>query len=611
MAFENRNYAFAGALVEELARSGLRHVCVCPGSRSTPVAISFARERRIRKWHHLDERSASFFALGMAQALEEPVAVVCTSGTAGANFYPAVIEARYAAVPLILITADRPPELWEWGAPQTMDQTQLFGPHAKWSVAMPPPEATPELLRYVRMLGSRLYATSLASPAGPVHVNMPFREPLAPEEVPDDLRLATAEAAPESWQGRSDDRPFTQVSPGALSPQPADVDRLAAELRGVERGVVVCGPQRSPAFPPLVAAVASQLGYPVLADPLSQVRAGPHRRDVVVDSYDLFLRHRQLAEALEPQVVLRFGAVPTSKPLTTYLEQHRRARHVLVASEGWSDPSHLSAEVVHADPVLFCEALSQALRRGLDGGGSPKATGTPQEGLGKPSGWLERWLGVGRLAREATDTQLHEMEELFEGKLFAELAPLLPNGAALFAGNSMPVRDMDTFLPSIGTSVRCASNRGVNGIDGVVSSALGFGGAWTGRLVLVLGDLSFCHDMNGLLAARRYGLDATIIVVNNDGGGIFSFLPQAAYPDVFEEYFGTPHGLEFGPAAQLYGLSYTKVTSWQEFRSAVSASLSAGGTAIVEVPGDRRRNVELHKQVSRAVLTRISEGNGS
>ena len=383
------------------------------------------------------------------------------------------------------------------------------------------------------------------------------------------------------------------------------------ELRGVDRGVVVCGPQRSPAFPPLIAAVASQLGYPVLADPLSQVRAGPHRRDVVVDSYDLFLRHRQLAGALEPQVVLRFGVVPTSKPLTTYLEQHRRARHVLVASEGWSDPSHLSAEVVHADPGLFCEGLLQALRRGLDGGGSPKATGTPQEGLGEPSEWLERWLAVGRLAREAADTQLHEMEELFEGKLFAELADLLPDGAALYAGNSMPVRDMDTYFPSRDSGVRCASNRGVNGIDGVVSSALGFGSAWPGRLVLVLGDLSLYHDMNGLLAARRYGLDATIIVVNNDGGGIFSFLPQAGYPETFEEYFGTPHGLEFGPAAQLYGLSYTKVISWEGFRSAVSASLSAGGTAIVEVPGDRRRNVELHKQVSRAVLTRISEDNGS
>ena len=542
---ENRNYAFAGALVEELARSGLRHACICPGSRSTPVAISFARQSQIKKWLHLDERSASFFALGMAQALEMPVAVVCTSGTAAANFFPAVIEARYAAVPLIVITTDRPPELWEWGAPQTMDQTRLFGLHAKWSVAMPPPEATPELLRYVRMLASRVVATSLASPAGPVHVNIPFREPLTPEEVPDDLQLAAAQQAPELWQGRRDHQPFTQVMPGALSLDDDTVERLAAQLQREERGIIVCGPQRSASFPALATAVASRLGFPLLSDPLSQVRAGHHDREPVVDNYDLFLRDPRLADTLSPEVVVRFGAAPTSKPLTTYLERHRQARHLLVAADGWSDPSHLSTDMVQADPGLFCEALLKELRRGLVSTSLKPAMGTPSavgRGPGEPSStaWLQRWLTVCSLAREATDTQLQEMEELFEGKVFSELAALLPDGAAIFAGNSMPVRDMDTFFPCIGKSVRCLSNRGVNGIDGVVSSALGFSSEWPGRLVLVLGDLSFYHDMNGLLAARRYGLNATIIVVNNDGGGIFSFLPQAAYPEVFEEYFGTP-----------------------------------------------------------------------
>ncbi len=589
MAFENRNYAFAGAFVDELARAGLRHVCICPGSRSTPAALSFARHPGIKKWLHLDERSASFFALGAAQSMDEPVAVVCTSGTAAANFLPAVIEARYGSTPLILVTTDRPAELWEWGAPQAMDQNQLYGAHVKWSVNMPSPDAEPQLLRYVRMLASRVYATALAAPAGPVHVNMPFRDPLSPEEVPGDLPPADAESAPEAWHGRDADAPYTRLGVGALVPDPDIIEQLAAEMRDTERGVIVCGPQRSGLLPVAAALVASRFGYPVLADPLSQMRAGPHPQETVIDNYDLFLRDEGLAEALEPHIVVRFGAWPTSKPLTTFLERHRGARHVLVAEEGWSDPSHLSTDIVRADPSLFCHALLR----------SPESESS--------TGWLSRWRTARRLTREAVDAKLHEMDEPFEGKLFTELAELLPEGAVLFAGNSMPVRDMDAFLPSTSKSLRCLSNRGVNGIDGVVSTALGLSGAGGCRTVLVIGDISFYHDMNGLLAARRYGMDVTIIVVNNDGGGIFSFLPQANYPEFFEEYLGTPHGLEFGPAAQLYGLSYSKVTSWEEFRSAVSASLSSHGTSIVEVPGDRRRNVELHRQVSDAVLASIGQ----
>jgi 2-succinyl-5-enolpyruvyl-6-hydroxy-3-cyclohexene-1-carboxylate synthase len=594
MQAENRTYAWAGAFVDELARAGLRHVCICPGSRSTPAAVSFARHPLIKKWLHLDERSASFFAMGIAQALEEPVAVVCTSGTAAANFLPSVIEARYGVTPLILITTDRPPELWDWGAPQAMDQTGLFGAHAKWSVTMPPPEATPELFRYVRALAGRVHATALATPAGPVHVNMSFREPLSPVEAPEELQRAGADL--EALYGREMGQPYTHISAGVLAPDPAVIQRLSRELRATERGVIVCGPQRLGLPTHAVASLASRLGYPVLADPLSQARTGllPNEallkqgaQETVIDTYDLFLRDPELAESLAPEVVVRFGAWPTSKWLTTYLEQNRRSRHILVASDGWSDPSHLNSELVRADSGLFCQALA-------DGAATSRSTK-----------WLKRWTTARDRAREAAHAQLGEMEELFEGKLFSELAELLPEGSALFAGNSMPVRDMDTFLAGTRKEIRCLANRGVNGIDGVVSTALGHSGAWEGRTVLVIGDISFYHDMNGLLAARRYGMDATIIVVNNDGGGIFSFLPQANYPEFFEEYLGTPHGLEFGPVAELYGLSHTKVGTWDEFRSAVSASLATPGTAIVEVPGDRKRNFELHRQVSDAVLTSL------
>ena len=585
MSFENRNYAYSGAFVDELARCGLRHVCICPGSRSSPLTISLARHPKLKTWVHLDERSASFFALGMSKALGEPVGLVCTSGTASANFLPAVVEARYAEVPLLVLTSDRPPEMWEWRAPQTIDQTGIYGSHAKWSVNMVTPEVNPELLRYVRSLACRVYATAVATPAGPVHVNAPFREPLTPIGAPGDFPKGIEQAAPEAWQGRSDGRPFFQASSGEVSPDPTVLRRLAADLRNVEQGIILCGPSSTPDFPTRVTQLAARLGYPVLADPLSQVRAGRHDKSLVVANYDTFLKDPSVASSLEPYLVLRFGDLPLSRPLTIFLENAQSARQIVVRSANWSDPGHQASDIIHAEPSLVCQGLSRSL-------GEAKATTT----------WLKEWLRVESTVNAAVDAHMEELDELFEGKIFRELAELLPESGTIFAGNSMPVRDLDTFFPPTDKAVLCMGNRGANGIDGVVSTALGASTHGSGPLVLVLGDLSFYHDMNGLLAAKRYHLNATIIAINNDGGGIFSFLPQADYPDVFEEYFGTPHGLEFRSAAKLYGLPYTKVASWREFRAAVIQSLTSPKTAIIEVPGNRARNVELHRQLCTAVI---------
>ncbi len=589
MGYENRNYAFAGALADELARCGLRHVCICPGSRSSPLAISFARERRVKTWVHLDERSAGFFALGMARALDQPVALVCSSGTAAANFLPAAVEARFAEVPLIILTADRPPELREWGANQTIYQAGLYGPHAKWSVDVPPPEQTPDLLRYVRALACRAYATALAQPAGPVHLNIPFREPLVPTPVPGDIPEGLAAAAGEAWGGRADGRPFAQASAGELAPDQGALERLAAELRRQERGVIVCGPQSTAAFPAQVARLAACLGYPILADPLSQVRAGGHDRTLVISTYDTLLKDPDLAARLAPDVVLRCGDTPASKALTLFLEGATSARHILVQRAGWSDSSHQASDVVHGEPSLVCRGLAQCL-------GDKATPSSPR------SSWTAAWLEAEKAVRRALDAAIAEMQELFEGRVFPEAAALMPEESTIFAGNSMPVRDLDTFFPSTEKNIRCLANRGASGIDGVVSTALGASAVLPGRLVLVLGDLSFYHDMNGLLAAQRHRLNATIIVVNNNGGGIFSFLPQAAHQDVFEEYFGTPHGLKFQAAAALYNLPYAQVSSWPEFRRALTQSLSASGVSLIEVPGDRARNVELHRQLTASVL---------
>ena len=550
MSFENKNYAFAGAFVDELARSGLKHVCICPGSRSSPLAISFARNFHIRKWVHLDERSAAFFALGIAKYLREPVAIVCSSGTATANFFPAIVEAHYSLTPLLVLTADRPPELLDWGALQTIDQTRMYGSHAKWSVSMPAPEGSPSLLAFVRSTAARAMAVSAEQPAGPVHLNFPFREPLEPVGDPTDLPGQMSDLQHPGYCGRPVDQPFLEITAGTTTFPNEKIHRLATELKQFERGLIVCGPETGENLAECVVGLASKLGFPVLADCLSQVRCGTHDRRLVIDCYDAFISDKKVAASLCPDVVIRFGALPVSKPLCQYLERHHKARHILVEGGAvWRDPLHITGELWRMEPDRFCSELTSALEDGP-----------------APVTWSRQWTGLADETRVLMLRELSKSEDLFEGKVFSELSHLLPEGSLLFSGNSMPVRDMDTFFPSTSRSMHFMANRGASGIDGVVSTALGAGAVSSARLVVVvLGDISFYHDMNGLLAAKAFDLNATIIVINNNGGGIFSFLPQAAYGDVFETYFGTPHGLTFRSAAELYGLDYCFVEDWLTF----------------------------------------------
>ena len=572
MRAENRNYAMAGALVEGLVSAGLKDVVMCPGSRSGPLAICFARCEAIKTWVHLDERSAGYFALGMAKGSRGPVAVLTTSGTATANLLPAVIEARLTGVPLIVITADRPPELIDWGANQTIEQTGIYGSHVKWSVDLPVPEAGVDLKGYASAVGRRAIATAERYPSGPVHLNVPFREPLAPTVVGGEevevsggegiLEGVTLAGAPDGWDAGRE---------------------LGARVRGVERGIIVCGPQDEPGLGEAVSGVAGILGYPILADPLSQVRFGIHDRSHVVDGYDLMLRDEDLWERLAPDLVIRFGAWPTSKSLSMFLARAKGAKHVLVTENGWPDPSHLAADVVQTDPVSFC--------RGVESGVGAFVA---------ESGWVARWVGLSRAVVRGVGEHMSGVEELFEGKVFYELINHLPEKAILFAGNSMPVRDMDTFMASSSKAIRVLGNRGASGIDGVVSTALGSGVGAGAPVVAVVGDLSFFHDLTGLLMAKHREINATIVVVNNDGGGIFSFLPQAKYGDYFEEVYGTPHGLTFESVAELYGLEYMRVGSWGEFGEAVGRGVASEGTSIVEAPGSRERNVALHQEAWKA-----------
>jgi 2-succinyl-5-enolpyruvyl-6-hydroxy-3-cyclohexene-1-carboxylate synthase len=552
--------------VEGLVGSGIRHVSACPGSRSTPLAFEIARRPEIKLWMHLDERSAAYFGLGLARTLHEPVALLATSGTAAANFFPAVVEANLARVALVVLTGDRPHELRDNGAAQTIDQLRLYGSHAKWFFDLPEPDDSPEQRRLVASIAARAAAMARAEPAGAVHVNWPFREPLIPAQMPvPDLVIRV------------------DVQNPRLTPSNATVTDLAEAIDRSPRGLIVVGPEDADAdLAHAITDLAAHVGYPVLADGLSGLRWGRHDQLLVIDTYDAFLRSGEFG--LEPEAVLRFGAIPTSKPLSQYLEAQHQARSILVDPGGWREPTNAVTDVVHADPRLLCEALT---RRVANRGSTD---------------WTQRWTAVQAATRRALDAHLSEMDELFEGKVFSLLGELLPENALVFAGNSMPVRDLDTFLPRSDTRLRCLSNRGANGIDGVVSSAFGASAARLGPVVLVIGDISFYHDLNGLLAARRHDLDLLVVLLNNDGGGIFSFLPQAeGAPEHFELLFGTPHGLDFRPLVEGYGGNFVRIHDWPTFSAAITHGLKRGGLQVVEVPTERANNVVQHRSVWRAV----------
>jgi 2-succinyl-5-enolpyruvyl-6-hydroxy-3-cyclohexene-1-carboxylate synthase len=422
---------------------------------------------------------------------------------------------------------------------------------------------------------------------------MHYREPLTPDLGP---LPPVVERDPVAWGGRPDTTPYTQVhSPTAARIDPQEVERLVERIAATPRGLIIVGPDNSLRLSG-IGALARQAGYPLLADPLSPARG---RGDYVVMSYDAFLRDPHFVDAARPDLILRFGAMPTSKPVSQFLNRYPDCPQVVINGDSaWQDPTQLVGTMIHADPAKLSVALSQSLKT---------TYGDHRPAQAYHSAWPALWRGAERATQRAMREQSVAAPDLSEVGVFGELARLLPEGARLVVGNSMPIRDCDTFFwPE--RFVAVYGNRGANGIDGVTSTALGVAAMTTKTpTVLVIGDLAFYHDLNGLLAAKLHGLNLTVVLVNNDGGGIFSFLPQADYPDHFEQTFGTPTGLDFAPIVAAYGGTFTRVASWARFREAVTQGMEQGGLQVVEVPTDRARNVAQHRDLWQAVSRALVE----
>jgi 2-succinyl-5-enolpyruvyl-6-hydroxy-3-cyclohexene-1-carboxylate synthase len=580
----NRNTALASALVEEFARCGMRRAVLSPGSRSTPLAVALWRNPAIEVSVLVDERSAGFFALGAAQAEGTPTAVLCTSGSAAANLHPAVVEAAEASVPLIVLTADRPPELRGIGAGQTIDQLNLYRASARWFCDVGTHEADDAGLLHFRSVACRAHAAARGEPRpGPVHLNLAWREPLAPIPTDGDV-TATSQLA---LEGRGD-RPLTAVASLAARPEEALADELAERIAAAPRGLILAGRQPDPALAGPVAELAAASGYPVLAEPTSQIRLGPHDRSLVVSAYDPIARMRP-AE-LEPELIVRFGDMPTSKALRQWIASLDGLRQVVVdARFGWNEPSLRAETMVRADPAAFAAAVGSRLD-------APRAA----------TDWADAWMSRSEAAEAAVAEELTGTARLTEPGIHAALGRLYEDGDLVFTASSMPIRDQESFVASGPADVRFLCNRGANGIDGQVSTALGAAAASARPTWAVLGDLALFHDMNGLAALREVESPVRIVVLDNSGGGIFEFLPQAEAldRDEFEALLGTPSGLEVERIAALYGVEHVRVGDLDDLAT------PADGSVILEARLDRGENVALHRRLTERATAALASMGG-
>jgi 2-succinyl-5-enolpyruvyl-6-hydroxy-3-cyclohexene-1-carboxylate synthase len=582
---------FAATLVDEWVRGGVVHAVVCPGSRSTPMALAVADHEGLSVHVHHDERSAGFVALGLGLATGRPAIVVVTSGTAAAELHPAVVEAHQAGVPLLACTTDRPPELRDVGGPQVIDQTHLYGRAVRWFADPGVPEAggAPRW----RALAARALAEATGDHPGPVQLNLPFREPLV--GVPDPLPPPSP-SIPRAHVVA--DQPLPHAEPGGpwtvLAPSRVEVGVDVRALAG-RRGVIVAG-----SWSPVggggeaVHRVAEALGWPVLADPRS-----PAWRPAatLVAHLDAVLRSPRAAEVLRPELIVRLGPPPASRVVTEWLAGSG-AEEIVIAGRAWSDPAGTATIVSRADPADAVATWAAALESRPEGSALPPP----------PEGWLAAWQSAATAARTTLDRLLgpEEGSGVSEPGVARGVVAALPDGATLVVSSSMPVRDVERYaVPRTGVPI--VGNRGANGIDGVVSTAVGVAAGTGAPTALLIGDIAFLHDSNGLLGAPARQIDLVCVVVDNDGGGIFSFLPQASsLPGTrFEQLFGTPHGLDLVAVARALGAEARAVDG--DLTGEIAAALDKGGLHVLVVRTDRDANVEIHRRLDDAVAAAVDE----
>lgn len=584
----NLNYLWAGLMVEELLRNGVKTFCIAPGSRSSPLTVSAAKHPETETVVHYDERGLAFYALGRVSVDKRPVALICSSGTAAVNFFPAIVETSKKKLPLIVLTADRPPELRNTGALQTIDQVKLYGNYVRWFMDMPAPTADIQPQMVLTTIDQAVFMARQSIP-GPVHINCMFREPLAPEGTGFD---SVSYLSPlKEW--RKTDRPFTRYTGGEVKTDVSVDKEIIATLDNAQRGLIVVGKLSSGEEQQAVIRLAEKLNWPVFPDIVSGLRLSPHDSNHIIHYFDQVLTSSMLAGKYLVDTVLHLGGRITSKRWYQFVEKIKPEHYITVLSHPLrNDPFHWVSHRVKSTVGDFAISI------------------LPHVQTGGKDDLLEFLRRANHVVEEQVEGFLNKQKDLDEIGVARSISKLMPEGNGLFLSNSMPVRDMDMYAVTHGNPFMIGGNRGASGIDGTIASACGSAASAGVCTTLLIGDLAFLHDLNSLALTKTLKHPLIIVVVNNDGGGIFSFLPIARSPgaeDVFDEFFGTPHGLECSSVAAMFGLSYAVPRNKKEFEQAYVEALRREGSSIIEVKTGREENIARHRRLQQRIAKQLDK----
>lgn len=576
----NLNYAWAALIVEELVRNGVEYFCIAPGSRSSALTTAAANHPKVKTIVHYDERGLAFYALGLVSITKHPAVLICTSGTAAANFFPAVIETSKKKLPLILLTADRPPELRDTGNLQTIDQVKLYGNYVRWFTDIPTPDIQIDPAFILTTIDQAVFR-SLDPMPGPVHLNCMFREPLAPQITGFNAEEYLRPVA--SWEKGK--KPYTTYTRGNTRTVLSGDKELLSILKQTSRGIIVVGKLGSVEEQDAVIELSEKLNWPVFPDIVSGLRTRPHTN--IIHYYDQMLLEDDFAALFPVDTVLHLGGRITSKRWYRYIEKLRPKNYISVLSHSLrNDPLHSVTLRVKSRVIDFAKSITPAvLPKGDDH-------------------FLDRLREAGDTIEEFIDRFTRENEKINEIAVARAVSQLIPQNHGLFLSNSMPIRDMDMYAAPGGGTPVIGANRGASGIDGTIASACGFANALDAPTTLITGDLAFLHDLNSLPLVKKLQKPLIIIVINNNGGGIFSFLPIAHSPaaaNIFDPFFAAPHGLEFQKASELFNIPYSTPTTTADFIHQYKQALQSPTPMIIEVKTDRDENIALHRQLQEKI----------
>ncbi|MFB3056645.1 MAG: 2-succinyl-5-enolpyruvyl-6-hydroxy-3-cyclohexene-1-carboxylic-acid synthase [Ignavibacteriaceae bacterium] len=583
----NKNFIWAQAFVNQLCILGVRFACISPGSRSTPLTLAFAEQKKIKCFVHIDERVSGFFAMGLAKASGLPVAIVTTSGTATAELFPAIIEAYQQRIPLIICTADRPPELLNTGANQTINQWNLYKNHIRWFKYIGLPQLSVKRIINLQKITAIAFETSLIKNKGPVHLNFPFRKPLEPNSFTDEVEEEISTAIKNTIVPDANINRKEYLS----KRETKRINKIAEHIIGKEKGLIIVGPKEyDPDFVSNIKQLSKVTGYPVLADAVSHLRFRTLKSDkFICTNYDAFLRSNNFITENKPEIVLQFGRTFTSAILEKYLEQSKPLRFIINDFGDLFDPSKTS-KVLKFNPVTYCENLNRALT---------------ESKFKRKHNWLKIFINA-EILTEAIKTILLKKSKLkIEPKVFSELISLIPSNTKIMVGNSLPIRDFDNFVGKTNKNLKLFFNRGASGIDGITSTALGIASIEK-PTILITGDLSFLHDLNALLPAKKYSIPLVVILINNNGGGIFEMLP-VSLNNKFKTYFKTPHNLNIAPIVKSFGLEHHQIKNEKDFKIKLVNSLQKKSFTVLEILTNSISSLHMRKKYWAEVVKTIEK----